>query len=231
MLHRGKYPPRLLYTGGEVARLLPGGVIDAGPRVACMGQSCIQAMHSSQWWSRDGHPPATFPSDYLVEAPKYILEIIFMKCTTICILTGFACILVLAAGCTSTPSVEQTTTPTATTAGTVPVTPVATVTTASFTGTWNASWSGDGEEHPSRMTLQQTGSSVEGVYNDGNGTIDGTVTGNRLVGTWSDYDGNETVSGSFEFVLSPDAATFTGTWADNLEGLAHATESWDGVRV
>jgi hypothetical protein len=102
---------------------------------------------------------------------------------------------------------------------------------ASFAGTWIASWSGDGEEHPSRMTLLQTGSSVEGVYNDGNGTIDGTVTGNRLVGTWSDYDGNETVSGAFEFVLSQDAATFTGTWADNLEGLAHATETWDGVRV
>ena len=154
-----------------------------------------------------------------------------MNHTMVCILAGLACVLVLAAGCTSTPSVEQTTTPTATTAGTVPATPVETVTTASFAGTWIASWSGDGEEHPSRMTLQQAGSSVTGTYNDGNGTIDGTVTGNRLVGTWSDYDGNETVSGAFEFVLSPDAATFTGTWADNFEGLAHATESWDGVRV
>jgi len=151
-----------------------------------------------------------------------------MKLTTTCILAGLACILVLAAGCTSAPAPAQTTTSTATT---VPATPVPTATTASFSGTWNTTWSDEETEHPDLMFLEQTGSSVIGMYSESNGMINGTVGGSRLVGTWVDSYENETVSGVFEFVLSADGNSFTGKWADTLEGLANATEFWNGARV
>ncbi|HII77224.1 MAG TPA: hypothetical protein HA264_09375 [Methanolinea sp.] len=151
-----------------------------------------------------------------------------MKLTTTCILACLACILVLAAGCTSAPAPAQTPTPTATT---VPATPVPIATTASFSGTWNTKWYDEEGEHPDLMFLEQAGSAVIGMYSESNGTINGTFGGSRLVGTWVDYYENETVTGVFEFTLSPDGNSFTGKWADTLEELANATEFWNGVRV
>lgn len=151
-----------------------------------------------------------------------------MNLATACILAGLACMMVLATGCTSTPAPAQTPIPTATPTAKAPG---ATAATPAFSGTWNTTWSDEGGEHPDLMFLEQAGSSVIGVYSDSNGTINGTLEGSRLVGTWVDYYENETVTGVFEFVLSPDGNSFTGTWADTLEELSNATEFWNGVRV
>ena len=151
-----------------------------------------------------------------------------MKRTTASILTVLACILVLAAGCTSTPGTPQETTPTAT--ATAP--PAATSTPElSFTGTWNTTWSEESEKFNTVISLQQTGSSVAGFYVDGNGTIKGTIEGGRLTGIWAETTDAEMVNGTFEFVLSGDKNSFTGRWASTIEELTNATESWNGIRV
>ncbi len=150
-----------------------------------------------------------------------------MKCTTVCIMAGLACILLLAAGCTTTPGPAP-----ATTAHTTPASPVTTATrvipAVSWAGTWNDSWSDNSTTVSGILSLNQSGSLVTGMYS-GTGTLAGISTGNRLVGAW----GNSTdmTAGPFEFVMSTDNRSFTGRWANSGQDLANSTEFWNGVRA
>ncbi len=159
------------------------------------------------------------------------------RTTSVVILAGLVCALMICAGCTSTPATNNTTTTThvATTTGTAPATVAATSTAAAsaqvWNGTWNTTWTEDGETASSISHFVQAGSNVTGLNTADNGTFNGTVSGNRLAGNWTGVNGTESSEGPFEFVLSTDNASFTGKWAYNPEDLANSTYSWDGVRV
>lgn len=77
--------------------------------------------------------------------------------------------------------------------------------------------------------MNQTGSLVTGTYEGDIGILNGTVLGNRFVGTW--YNSTDMTSGPFEFVMSPENTYFTGTWAYSSQKLVNATEFWNGIRV
>ncbi len=162
-----------------------------------------------------------------------------MKHSTVFILAGLACILVLAAGCTSTPgTTPAVTTTAATTAVTaVPTTATAAPTTAApvlnWTGTWNTTYTEEGNVTFEKYVMKQTGSSVtgKGNYGTSNDTISGTVNGSRLIGNWSDVSPQEAYNGTFEFVLSADKNAFTGKWANAGENLTKSNETWNGIRV
>jgi hypothetical protein len=171
------------------------------------------------------------------------------------ILAGILCVMLIAAGCTS--SSPATTTPAttevataATTAAPAPsvteaataATTAATATTAqkaaSWSGTWNSSWlESDGNQTVSVMTITQTNANVSGTYaysypNEGNytGSLKATVVGTSLTGNYFDTD-NDT--GSIAFVLSDDGNAFTGKWAHatgNQSDLKNSTLFWNGVR-
>jgi hypothetical protein len=85
-----------------------------------------------------------------------------------------------------------------------------------WTGTWNSNWG--------TMTLVQTGSSVTGNYTHDSGKISGTVSGNKLVGTWSESPSYSAPNdaGDVELTLSSDENSFTGSWRYGSSG------SWDG---
>lgn len=76
------------------------------------------------------------------------------------------------------------------------------------------------------IEFQQSGSAVLGsyqLYGDSQQyTIEGTVTGNVLEGTYTGYDG-----GTVSFGLSPDGQRFDGSWFYQGQGAAN---HWCGVR-
>ena len=85
-----------------------------------------------------------------------------------------------------------------------------------WTGTWSTNW-GD-------MILEQDGISVAGNYTWDNGRIQGTVSGDKLIGTWSEapsYSPSHD-AGDIEFTLADDCKSFTGYWRYGREG------SWSG---
>ena len=146
-----------------------------------------------------------------------------MKKSLVIILVGFACLMVLAAGCTNT-------------SDTTPATPVADAT--SWSGTWSTTWTSANHATlvpTESVMLTQTGSTVTGTYLDdmGNltGSITGTVQGTKLTGTWTETDVSAT--GSFEFEQSADENAFTGTWTadhDYVDAVTNVTYLWNGVR-
>jgi hypothetical protein len=167
-----------------------------------------------------------------------------MKKSIAIILAGFICIMMIAAGCTSTPSTKPvTTTPIPTTTAVTPSTP-ATVTTVvttaapstntSWSGTWNTTYSSaDKSQSVAVISLTQNGSSVKGTYNKGNGSINATGLGGRLTGQWYDSDKNGTYAGLFEFIRSADDKSFTGKWVNASDGnkaLGNSTLTWNGTR-
>ena len=158
-----------------------------------------------------------------------------MKHSTVFILAGLACILVLFAGCTSTPGTTPAVTTTATTATTTTTTAVPTTAAPvlNWTGTWNTTYTEVGNVTFEKYVMKQTGSSVigKGNYGTSNDTISGTVNGSRLTGNWSDVSPQESYNGTFEFVLSADKNAFTGKWANTGENLTKSNETWNGVRI
>ena len=149
-----------------------------------------------------------------------------MKRNTAFILAGLACILLLVAGCTSTPGSQPVATPVATSPAVTPA-PTTAAPELSWTGTWNSTWSEGAEEFSELVILNQTGTSVTGTHGLPTELMSGTVTGDRLSGTWS----GENLTGPFEFVMSADMNAFTGTWANAPDDLAHSTYYWNGVLV
>jgi hypothetical protein len=97
----------------------------------------------------------------------------------------------------------------------------------SWTGTWQTYWRDGG----AILRLQQRGSTVLGTYPLYEGSIEGSVEGRELRGSWSQIGG----SGEFTFALSPDGKSFMGRF-DNGEWwtgkrLASATDYEVGAAV
>ena len=109
---------------------------------------------------------------------------------------------VLALGAVGAPPPASTPTP----AATSPM-PLST-----WTGVWDTDWG--------TMELTQSDGSVTGTYEHDQGQIQGTVQGNKLIGTWSEYPSYAPPddAGDFEFTLSPDGNSFSGRWRYDSEG-------------
>jgi hypothetical protein len=75
-------------------------------------------------------------------------------------------------------------------------------------------WSGTWDTEFGRMTLTQSGSSVEGTYTYDDGHLTGTVSGNVLNGRWDEAPTRTGPddAGPLQFTLSSDGRSFTGTW-------------------
>ena len=96
--------------------------------------------------------------------------------------------------------------------------PTATPTTSPGVSNWTGTW----VHNFGMMTLNQSGSNITGTYHNafsnGDGTVQGTVSGNVFDGTWFIFGG----SGSIHWVLSPDGQTFDGNW--------NGSSAWCGAR-
>jgi hypothetical protein len=179
-----------------------------------------------------------------------------MRKLMVLIVTGIVCVMLFAAGCTSspatapaTPAATTTAAPVATTAATTVATTAAAeqnvtaVTTtaapvlapASWNGTWNTSYSSrDSPDVVEILTLTQAGSSVTGSYGHGNGTISATVRDSKITGTWNETDNTGVYSGFFVFEKASDDKSFKGLWvntADGADALKNTTQYWNGARV
>jgi hypothetical protein len=105
----------------------------------------------------------------------------------------------------------------------------------SFTVTQGCDWTGKwdislGPSNGKEMDLQMLGNAVTGSYSN-EGHITGTVSGNRLVGAWSeppDYSEPRN-KGDFEFIISDDCSSFIGSWRLGSSG-AWAGQ-WTGKRA
>jgi len=87
-----------------------------------------------------------------------------------------------------------------------------------WTGVWMLKY-GDRIEENTQMNLVQAGNTVTGTYDYQDGTITGTVQGDRLIGTWNERDVEHEgipTNGPFEYVIAGDGMTFSG-WVD-VEG-------------
>ncbi|MCX6669511.1 MAG: hypothetical protein NTV25_06875 [Methanothrix sp.] len=80
------------------------------------------------------------------------------------------------------------------------------------------------------MELQQSGITVTGTYTWDQGRIQGSVFGNRLVGTWSESPSYSPTAdaGDFEFTLSDDCNSFSGRWRYGSSGEWRT--DWPGTR-
>lgn len=163
--------------------------------------------------------PAIFPqSSYQAFCMKRLMCVLIMLSL---------CTLVISAGCMGIPGIPKATAPgPASNSVTDPTGKAGTT----WTGTFMTTWQGGG--HDVRMVLVQSGSSVTGTYEYSDGTITGTVQGNRLIGTWTEDKGES--EGPVEFELAQDGKTFAGWWAykgDDLEESKRGEPSWTGIRV
>ena len=93
-----------------------------------------------------------------------------------------------------------------------------------WTGSWSTSWDGD-TSGATEVRLTQSGSTVTGDYDSGQGQLTGTETGRVLKGTWSRQAPTDT--GSFAFTMAEGCASFTGTWGTASEEFSG---NWNGTR-
>ncbi|MEW5420548.1 mechanosensitive ion channel family protein [Amorphus sp. 3PC139-8] len=84
---------------------------------------------------------------------------------------------------------------------------------------WGGNWDTRWPEGGALLTLKQTDDHVVGAYPLYSGTIEGTVDGRRLTGTWTEPD----ETGDFVFVLSEDGSSFMGRFGQDVW--------WTGARV
>ncbi len=82
-------------------------------------------------------------------------------------------------------------------------------------GTWETNCPGS---NCGQVNLVQTGNTVVGTYAGGEGTINGTVSGNRLSGSWT----RAASSGSFDFWIEASGLNWHGNW--------NRTNAWCGHR-
>jgi hypothetical protein len=68
------------------------------------------------------------------------------------------------------------------------------------------------------MTLSQDGTSIEGTYAGGDGTITGSIAGNELTGTWS----RNNSSGALKFFMLSNGEQFNGNFGGSF--------AWCGYR-
>jgi cellobiose phosphorylase len=75
------------------------------------------------------------------------------------------------------------------------------------------------------MTLSQNGTKVTGVYGNPSENLEGTISLNKLTGTWSD----KLSTGKFEFTMSRDGSAFSGFMYGSEVGIRGRFE-WSGDR-
>jgi hypothetical protein len=96
-----------------------------------------------------------------------------------------------------------------------------------WSGTWDTNWG--------KMQLIQSAGSVTGTYTHDSGKISGSisknVTGNILIGTWSETPSYAPTkdAGDFEFTMAPDFNSFTGKWRYGSSGAWSG--DWKATRV
>ncbi|MFA5746576.1 MAG: cohesin domain-containing protein [Candidatus Paceibacterota bacterium] len=92
-----------------------------------------------------------------------------------------------------------------------------------FESTWQTNW---GE-----MKLKQEGLKVTGTYTHDSGKIDATVSGNSLVGKWSEYPSYKEPgdAGDVELKMSADGKSFEGSWRYGSAG--GWSGGWTGTRT
>ncbi len=94
--------------------------------------------------------------------------------------------------------------------------------------TWSGIWSTDFN----KMTLKQSGSSVEGTYEWDQGHIVGTVSGNKFTGRWDEAPTRTGPrdAGPIELTLSADGKRFDGVWRYDSDA-ASVVRGWDGLCI
>lgn len=138
----------------------------------------------------------------------------------------FLCILAIYGGCTGIPGIRK-----AVSSGSGSTVSEPTGKAGnSWAGTFMTTWQGGG--HDVLMELVQSGNSVTGTYEYDDGTITGTIQGNRLVGTWTESKGE--IGGPVEFEMAQDGKTLAGWWDFGGADFDQTTKddpSWTGIRV
>jgi hypothetical protein len=81
------------------------------------------------------------------------------------------------------------------------------------------------------MVLVQTGNNVSGTYTHDSGHIVGTLSGNKLTGTWSESPSYSPPddAGDVELTISGDCNSITGQWRYGSTG--GWSGSWSGTRA
>lgn len=83
-----------------------------------------------------------------------------------------------------------------------------------------ASWYGEWSSSYDTLTITQDGPEIEGVYAEGDGTVEGTVSGSVFTGSWQRSSGS---NGSLRLVVLGNGDQFNGNWdSDN---------AWCGYRT
>ncbi|MFH1234487.1 MAG: hypothetical protein V1493_02640 [Candidatus Diapherotrites archaeon] len=92
----------------------------------------------------------------------------------------------------------------------------------SFTGSWSSNW-GD-------MEFKQDGSKVTATYTYDSGKIDAVISGNILIGKWSEAPSYAEPgdAGDVELELSTDCKSFTGNWRYGTGGAWSG--GWTGTK-
>jgi hypothetical protein len=96
-----------------------------------------------------------------------------------------------------------------------------------WSGTWDTNWG--------TMHLTQSLGKVTGTYDYDDGKIEGYISknlsGNILVGTWSEYPSYAPPddAGDIEFTMSSDGNSFTGQWRYGSSGDWYG--DWNGTRI
>jgi predicted small secreted protein len=110
-----------------------------------------------------------------------------------------------------------------------------TITITVYPQTANLNWSGTWDTNWGTMYLTQSLGKVTGTYDYDDGKIEGYISknlsGNILVGTWSEYPSYAPPddAGDIEFIMSSDSNSFTGRWRYGYSGDWYS--DWNGTRV
>lgn len=89
------------------------------------------------------------------------------------------------------------------------------------------SWQGEWDTNWGKMLLTQNGNTITGTYVHDSGKISGKVSGNKLIGTWSESPSYAAPNdaGDIEFTMSNDGKSFTGSWRYGSSG---SWSNWEG---
>ena len=92
-------------------------------------------------------------------------------------------------------------------------------------------FNGDWDTDYGPMTIEVNGSYLWGEYGSLNGEIEGTVSGPRATGRWTQRaaGGNGATWGTFAITLTRNGDAFTGTW-NYEDDLAPEGGTWSGER-
>ena len=71
--------------------------------------------------------------------------------------------------------------------------------------------------------LKQSGNDLTGTYTHEEGILQGTISGNKFIGTWAEIPSRSPPddAGDVEFTLSDDCSSFSGTWLYGSSGNVH----------